>query len=47
VLDFMKRTTILGCDPGSLAALAPAAATLAETEGLAAHGRSVQIRLNR
>ena len=47
VLDFMKRTSLLGCDPGSLAQLAPAAVTLAETEGLAAHGRSVSIRLNR
>ena len=47
VLDFMKRTSVLGCDPGSLAELAPAAVTLAETEGLSAHGRSVSIRLNR
>lgn len=47
VLDFMKRTSILGCDPGSLAELAPSAVKLAETEGLAAHGRSVSIRLNR
>ena len=47
VLDFMKRTSILGCDPASLAELAPAAITLAETEGLSAHGRSVSIRLNR
>ena len=47
VLDFMKRTSVLGCDPGSLAALAPAAVTLAQTEGLRAHGRSVSIRLNR
>jgi len=47
VLDFMKRTSLLGCDPGSLAELAPPAITLAETEGLAAHGRSVSIRLNR
>jgi histidinol dehydrogenase len=47
VLDFMKRTSILGCDPGSLAELAPAAIALAETEGLTAHGRSVSIRLNR
>ncbi len=47
VLDFMKRTSVLGCDPFSLAELAPAAITLAETEGLAAHGRSVSIRLNR
>ena len=47
VLDFMKRTSILGCDPASLGALAPAAVALAETEGLTAHGRSVSIRLNR
>jgi histidinol dehydrogenase len=47
VLDFMKRTSILGCDPASLAELAPAAVKLAETEGLDAHGRSVSIRLNR
>ena len=47
VLDFMKRTSVLGCDPSSLAALAPAARTLAEVEGLDAHGRSVSIRLNR
>ena len=47
VLDFMKRTSLLGCDPASLAELAPAAVTLAATEGLDAHGRSVSIRLNR
>jgi histidinol dehydrogenase len=47
VLDFMKRTSVLGCDPTSLAELAPAAVTLAATEGLDAHGRSVSIRLNR
>jgi histidinol dehydrogenase len=47
VLDFMKRTTLLGCDPSTLAALAPAAVTLAQTEGLDAHGRSISIRLNR
>jgi histidinol dehydrogenase len=47
VLDFMKRTSVLGCDPGSLAALAPAAIALAAAEGLDAHGRSVSIRLNR
>ena len=33
--------------PTSLAALAPAAVTLAETEGLTAHGSSISIRLNR
>ncbi|HEV7277024.1 MAG TPA: histidinol dehydrogenase [Devosiaceae bacterium] len=47
VLDFMKRTSVLGCDPESLAELAPAAVTLATAEGLDAHGRSVSIRLNR
>jgi histidinol dehydrogenase len=47
VLDFMKRTSVLGCDPASLAALAGPAITLAATEGLDAHGRSVSIRLNR
>ncbi len=47
VLDFMKRTSLLGLDPSSLAALAGAAVTLATTEGLDAHGRSVAIRLNR
>jgi histidinol dehydrogenase len=47
VLDFMKRTSVLGCDPSSLAELAPAAVTLATAEGLDAHGRSVSIRLNR
>jgi histidinol dehydrogenase len=47
VLDFMKRTSILGCDPASLAALAPSAISLAGAEGLDAHGRSIAIRLNR
>ena len=47
VLDFMKRTSILKLDPDSLAALGPAAMTLAEAEGFAAHRRSVAIRLNR
>lgn len=46
VIDFMKRTTILGCDPGSLAALSRAAVTLAEVEALDGHGRSISIRLN-
>jgi histidinol dehydrogenase len=47
VLDFVKRTSILGCTPGALAELAEATVTLAETEGLEAHGKSVSIRLNR
>jgi histidinol dehydrogenase len=47
VLDFVKRTSILGCDPSSLAALAQPAMTLAEVEALDGHGRSISIRLNR
>ncbi|ODT83153.1 MAG: histidinol dehydrogenase [Pelagibacterium sp. SCN 64-44] len=46
VLDFLKRTSILGCDPASLAALSQAAITLAEVEALDGHGRSISIRLN-
>jgi histidinol dehydrogenase len=46
VLDFMKRISVLGCDPTNLAQLAGPTVTLAETEGLDAHGRSVSIRLN-
>ncbi len=47
VLDFMKRTSILGCDADALNAIGPAAITLAEAEGLEAHARSIAIRLNR
>jgi histidinol dehydrogenase len=46
VLDFMKRSSILKLDAEHLAALGPAAMTLAEAEGLDAHRRSVAIRLN-
>ncbi|HEY0223006.1 MAG TPA: histidinol dehydrogenase [Pseudolabrys sp.] len=46
VLDFMKRTSILKCGPDQLRALGPAAIALGEAEGLAAHARSVAIRLN-
>ncbi|QJE73395.1 histidinol dehydrogenase [Aerophototrophica crusticola] len=45
VLDFMKRTTLVGCTPDSLRAIGPAAVTLAEAEGLGAHALSVAIRL--
>ncbi len=47
VLDFLKRTSLLRLGPDQLAALAPAAITLARAEGLDAHARSVAIRLNR
>tara|TARA_R110002124_G_scaffold16882_7_gene71457 strand:- start:18525 stop:19817 length:1293 start_codon:yes stop_codon:yes gene_type:complete len=47
VLDFMKRTSILGCDPISLSALSETGVILAEVEGLDGHGRSISIRSNR
>ncbi len=46
VLDFMKRTTMLRCTPESLGAVGGAAETLAQAEGLEAHGLSVRARLD-
>jgi histidinol dehydrogenase len=45
VYDFLKRTTLLACTAESLAALGPAAAALAQAEGLAGHARAVTMRL--
>ncbi len=47
VLDFLKRSSIVQCNPASLAALAPSAIRLAEAEGLDAHALSLSIRLDR
>jgi histidinol dehydrogenase len=47
LLDFMKRTTLVQCDPASLEKIGPAAVTLAEAEGLHGHALSVSIRLNK
>ncbi len=46
LLDFMKRTTFVRCDADSLRRIGPAAATLADAEGLTAHALSVRIRNN-
>jgi histidinol dehydrogenase len=46
VLDFMKRTSFLGCTPASIAAIGTAAALLADAEGLPAHAASVRERLS-
>ncbi|MGE0055680.1 MAG: histidinol dehydrogenase [Hyphomicrobium sp.] len=45
VLDYMKRTSVLKLDSAALKALGPSAMTLARAEGLEAHRRSVQVRL--
>ena len=45
VLDFMKRTTLAQMTPAALGAIGPAAAELARSERLEAHGLSVVSRL--
>ena len=47
VLDFLTRSSLIRCDGASLAAIGPAAVTLARAEGLDAHALSVAIRLDR
>lgn len=47
ILDFMKRTSFLGCTPAAIQAIGPAAVALARAEGLPAHARSVQERLTK
>ncbi|MEM1275626.1 MAG: histidinol dehydrogenase [Pseudomonadota bacterium] len=46
VLDFMKRTTLAQVTPKGMAAIGPAAETLAQSESLEAHGLSVRARLD-
>ncbi len=46
VLDYMKRSTILGLDAKSIAAIGPEAIVLAQAEGLDAHAASIAARLN-
>ena len=45
VHDFLKRTTLLGCDEASFRCLGPHAAALARAEGLDAHAQAVDRRL--
>ena len=45
VLDFMKRSSLIGCDAAALAKIGPAAARLADAEGLPAHAQSIRVRL--
>ncbi|MGE3302686.1 MAG: histidinol dehydrogenase [Hyphomonadaceae bacterium] len=42
---FMKRTSVIGADEKAIAAIGPAAARIADAEGLPAHARSIRIRL--
>ena len=46
VLDFMKRSSLISADKKSLGDIGPAAMSLAHSEGLDAHARSIELRLN-
>ncbi len=46
IYDFIKRTSIVKCDPAAFAVLGPPTVALARAEGLPAHARSAAIRLN-
>lgn len=45
VMDFLKRTSIIGCDRAALKKIGPAAVRLADAEGLPSHAESIRIRL--
>ena len=45
VYDFVKRTSVIGAGPRTLATLGPPIVRLARLEGLDAHGRAVERRL--
>lgn len=47
VFDFLKRTSLIGCEPAGLKRLGAATMALAEAEGLEAHRRSIAVRLGR
>jgi len=44
VLDFMKRTSIIGCGPEGLSIIGDVAAKLADAEGLPSHAYSIRAR---
>ena len=45
VYDFLKRTSVVRCEPAAFAVLGPHTRVLAEAEGLPAHARSAALRL--
>jgi histidinol dehydrogenase len=45
VYDFVKRSSVIGATPGTLARLGPTVARLARLEGLDAHARAIERRL--
>ncbi len=47
VEDFCRRSSVIACGKEGLARLGPAAAVMARGEGLLAHARAVELRLNK
>ncbi len=47
VLDFLKITNVVDVGEDALRALGPAAAAIARAEGLTAHARAIEMRLNK
>jgi histidinol dehydrogenase len=47
VYDFQKRSSLLRLSPAAARALGPVASVLARGEGLVAHARSAELRLER
>ncbi len=47
VYDFQKRSSLIGCSPQGASVLGEVASTLARGEGLVAHARSAEYRVNR
>ncbi len=47
VLDFMKRTSIVECNKSSIKRIGPDAIVIASQEGLSAHAKSINKRLNK
>ncbi|MGI6036788.1 MAG: histidinol dehydrogenase, partial [Limnochordia bacterium] len=45
VEDFLRRSSVIACSPGDFQILGPQVAVLAREEGLTAHARAVEIRL--
>lgn len=46
VMDFLKRTSLIGCTADGLRKIGPGAVSMADAESLDAHARSVSIRMN-
>lgn len=45
VIDFMKRSSLIGCTEAAFRQIAPAGITLAHAEGLQAHALSMEVRM--